>query len=42
MSKPTQIPVAEPNGISEWSQCQQISMDLTPGDREGIDVDAAA
>lgn len=40
MFKSTQIPVAEPNGIIEWSQCQQISMDSTSGDGKGIDVDA--
>lgn len=41
MFKSTQIHVAESNGIVKWSQCQQISMDLTPGDGEGIDADAA-
>lgn len=38
--KSTQIPVAEPDGITEWLQYQQISMDSTSGDWEGIDVDA--
>lgn len=36
MSKPAQIPAAESDGVTEWSLGKHISMDLTPGDGEGL------